>query len=410
MVLVTILLSLTASAKKSAIKVISGDLSVFNNPDITATVVFDYTDLILEGKPYMEQLQSRGSDFVRDWPSESTQSEGFFVSCWNRDNEDGMQVTTQKGNQYTMVFVVKEMHMGSGAASMLVGFGAGGATMSGMMYILKDNKNVPVLTVSINGQSGRSGMTEIARRMDLYGELAEDMVDEMKDTKPSKVPASTKPVTIPSMKLNDTTVTVESAAKKTVQPAKVEQDVVKTTKAAVVSSDDRVNLLKRAKGKIIVGKRHQYAGNFAFVSLQQAVGVYLDFSKARILGHSEEDFIQYMQTSADDRDLDPNYAETWENKIKPDLIATFCGIVNDELSDDYSTRFVDGINYPYVLKLEVSDLDEDGNNIINFLFVNMETGEVEAQIKCESDGGRVGRYTGLLEQGFEVLVRTLWMN
>ena len=285
-----VLLSLTASAKKSAIKVVSGDLSVFNNPDITTTVVFDYTDLILEGKPYMEQLESRGSDFVRDWPSESAQSENFFVSCWNRDNEDGMQVTTQKGNQYTMVFVVKEMHMGSGAASMLVGFGAGGATMSGMMYILKDNKNVPILTVSINGQSGRSGMTEIVRRMDLYGELAEDMVDEMKDTKPSKVPASAKPVTIPSMKLNDTTVTDESTERKTVQSAKVEKDVVQT-KAAVVSSDDRVNLLKKAKGTIIVGKRHQYAGNFAFVALQQEVGVYLDFSRARITIQTKQQFL-----------------------------------------------------------------------------------------------------------------------
>lgn len=98
---------------------VSGDLSVFNNPDITATVVFDYIDLILEGKPYVKQLQSHGSDFVRDWHSESAQGESSLVSCWNRDNEDGMQVTTQKGNQYTMVFVVKEMHMGSGAASML---------------------------------------------------------------------------------------------------------------------------------------------------------------------------------------------------------------------------------------------------------------------------------------------------
>ena len=93
--------------------------------------------------------------------------------------------------------------------------------------------------------------------------------------------------------------------------------------------------------------------------------------------------------------------ETLRNVKKVFLEAKTAPGANDELSDDYSTRFVNGINYPYVLKLEVADLDEDGNNIINFLFVNMETGEVEAQIKCESEGGRVGRYSGLLEQGFE---------
>lgn len=183
---------------RDAIKVVNGDLSVFNNPSIVATVKFDYTDLQIEGKPYMEHLKSRGSDFVRDWPSESQTSENYFVKCWNHDNEDGMQLTTATGKEYTMVFVVTEMDMGSGAASMLVGFGAGGAKMSGMMYILKGNSDVPVLTVSIDGQSGRSGMTEIARRVDLYGELAEDMVETLQKTKQSKVPASTEAVVIPS--------------------------------------------------------------------------------------------------------------------------------------------------------------------------------------------------------------------
>lgn len=37
---------------KGSIKVECGDLSVINNPDITATVVFDYTNLVIEGKPY----------------------------------------------------------------------------------------------------------------------------------------------------------------------------------------------------------------------------------------------------------------------------------------------------------------------------------------------------------------------
>ena len=160
-------------------------------------------------------------------------------------------------------------------------------------------------------------------------------------------------------------------------------------------------MLKQAKGKIITSTRRPYLGDFTPLASEEQIGVYLDFSKARIMDYPEEDFIQYMQTAADGKDLDPNFPDTWENSIKPHLISTFCEVVNEELEDDFTVQFVPGVDFNYVLKLEVIDLDDDGNNIINFLFVNMKTGEVDAQIKCESDGGRVGRYTGLLEQGFE---------
>ena len=145
----------------------------------------------------MEHLRSRGNDFVRDWPQESTTSENYFIKCWNHDNEDGMQVTSSPNQDYIMVFDVSDMDMGSGAASMFVGFGAGGATMSAKMYIFKKGNNIPVLVVNINGQSGRSGMTEIVRRVDLYGELAEDLVETLQKTKQSKLPASTKEIIIP---------------------------------------------------------------------------------------------------------------------------------------------------------------------------------------------------------------------
>ena len=47
-VIITLFVSLPAFAK-SGIKVLNGDLSVIKNSNITATVVFDYTDLMLEG-------------------------------------------------------------------------------------------------------------------------------------------------------------------------------------------------------------------------------------------------------------------------------------------------------------------------------------------------------------------------
>lgn len=183
------------------IKVVSGDLSVVKDPSICAKVIFDYTDLMLEGKPYMEQLKAKGDDFVRDWPTESMASEAYFLKCWNQDNDGGMEVSTAGDDKYIMYFHVKKMHMGSGAASMLVGFGAGGASMSGTMYIFKDKNAVPVLTVEIDNQTGRSGISELVRRTDLYGELAEDLVKRLKKTKQSKVGQSNVPVQVPNLDL-----------------------------------------------------------------------------------------------------------------------------------------------------------------------------------------------------------------
>lgn len=195
------MLSFSIAVFAGDITVVSGDLSILKNPAICAKVIFDYTDLMLEGKPYMEQLKSKGDDFVRDWPSESMASEAYFITCWNKDNEGGMEVSAAGGEEYIMYFHVKKMHMGSGAASMLVGFGAGGASMSGTMYIFKDLNSVPVLTVEIENQTGRSGMTELVRRTDLYGELAEDVVKRLKKTKQSKVGPSTTPVQVPNLQL-----------------------------------------------------------------------------------------------------------------------------------------------------------------------------------------------------------------
>lgn len=46
----TVLMSMPLLHAKSGIKVICGDLSVIKNSDVTATVIFDYTDLKIEGK------------------------------------------------------------------------------------------------------------------------------------------------------------------------------------------------------------------------------------------------------------------------------------------------------------------------------------------------------------------------
>jgi hypothetical protein len=407
------------SVAKNSITVDSGDLSVVKNSEITATVLFDYTDLRIEGKPYMEHLESKGKDYVRDWPTESLTSESYFMKCWNHDNEDGMQVTSTKGNDYTMVFVVSDMDMGSGAASAFIGFGAGGAKMSGKMYIIKGNSNIPVLTVTIDGQSGRT---------DLYGELAEDLVDAINKTKQSKLSKSTSAVTIPGLNLTSSNVTetttavavptvatTVSATTTTTTMASVQKnnDVkmasqvetsvqVSNPEKTVSAANDKLEILAHAKGKDIPRRRIPVIGNYDGVSKQRRIGVYVDFSDAEIMEKSEREFIKYMKMYADRVDLDPKFDITWETEIKPDFASTFCEKVNKKLKEEgLGIRFMPEIDYDYVLKFWVREMDDDGDNVINFLFVNMSTGEVEAQIKCESDGGRSGSFVGLMSQGIE---------
>ena len=79
---------IAVSSWSASIKVLSGNLSVFNDNNITATVIFDYSNLNIEGTPYKKWLKDKGSDYVRDWPEQSAASEEYFIRCWNKDNDD----------------------------------------------------------------------------------------------------------------------------------------------------------------------------------------------------------------------------------------------------------------------------------------------------------------------------------
>lgn len=195
---IAIFLAMPAFSRET-IEVECGDMSIVNNKDIVATLKFDYTNMIIEEKPYMEYLKAEGEKKVEEWPSQVASSEARFVKCWNKENKKGMQVTTEEGGEYTLVVVISDLNMGSTAASFWIGLGAGGAKMSGMMYILKGNSNVPVLTMSIDGQTGKSGVSDVSRQSNLYGALAEDLLDRLKEMKKSTVPASTEAVVIPCL-------------------------------------------------------------------------------------------------------------------------------------------------------------------------------------------------------------------
>ncbi len=390
------------------IKVLSGDLSVIKNSTITATVKFDYTDLMLEGKPYMEQLKSRGDDFVRDWPMETLTSETYFIKCWNKDNDEGLQVSASGTNEYLMLFLVKEMHMGSGAASMLVGFGAGGASMSGTMYIIKNGNDIPVLTVEIDNQTGRSGMTELVRRTDLYGELAEDLVKTLKKTKQSKVPASTQSINLPSSLTSITSTeanTQQPVNEEIVVPEKkVDANKIDIPekqvpiKVSILEDNDIPSTVINAESNLSLKKG--FGGSVASLKNEKRMSVFFDFSSALIDNKSEEDFIYHMTNVVREKERDSEFAARWRKEIKKEITTIFISEVNEALADeDCSLRLISKQGSPYTLKVIVNEIDDNGNNSCDYLVVNTKSGEVVAHFVMEADGGRVGKYVGLIKDG-----------
>lgn len=421
---VLIMACIATASRAGDINVISGDLSVIRNSSITATVRFDYGALYIEGLPYKEHLQRRGSDFVANWASESQMAEEYFIKCWNHDNDRGLQLAFASRSEYTMVIVVNNMDMGSGAASYFVGFGAGGAKMDGMMYLFKGTDYVPLLTVEIDGQTGRSGLTEMVRRNDLYGELAEDMVKAIEKTKASRVRPSTTAVTLPSVTLYG-----ESSAsapqvtepapvvKETLRPStptrtetpRVSASTTKETPARTTRTETtRTNAnsdipltVQRAESYLRLDRRGM-AGNFSVLKSESRMSVYLDFSDAIIDHRTEEEFIEYMIYGARERERDPQFAETWETSVKPSLLHKFIGEVNEQLDDErLSLVLVTRQGCPYTLKIKVLEVNDDGDNKCDYLVVETATGDVIAHIRYEADGGSFGRFVGLLEQGME---------
>ena len=415
------LLFVNISCFASKISVISGDLSIVKNSEIRAKVIFDYSELILEGKPYMEHLKSKGDDFVRDWPNESSASEAYFIKCWNKDNDEGMQISSTDNSEYIMYFHVKKMHMGSGAASMLVGFGAGGASMTATMYIFKSKNSVPLLTVEIDNQTGRSGMTEIIRRTDLYGELAEDLVDTLHKTKQSKVKESTKPVTVPNLVLtsNGENSAIES------KPTKVEnketlqtEKVTKTNEVKQISTNNSIkssqvntnsnayekvknipSTIINAKSNLILNKKGE-AGSVEEIINERRLSIYIDYSEALLNNKSLDDFIEFMETAVRDKERDPDFKNNWENNYKSKFTLAFIDEANEALADeDQVIRLTTKHDCKYALKVVVIEFDDDGNNTCDYLITNTENGNVIAHYRLEADGGKVGKYIGLLEQG-----------
>ena len=79
---------------------------------------------------------------------------------------------SETGGTYRMVIKPTELHFGSAALALTIGFGAGGMKMSGTLELYQGNKRV--LVIEVKDQTGKSAMTETQRYRSLMQELADD--------------------------------------------------------------------------------------------------------------------------------------------------------------------------------------------------------------------------------------------
>ena len=161
----------------SPVTVKSGDLSVLKTP-AKAKIVFNYSGTYVgeDGARTMtlnKYLNSRGKDFVKDWPSDHAKAEEYFAIRFSKKNKKGL-TAAEKGEkaQYTMTVNVKTLDMGN-AAGAFIGMSAkaGGVIMWGDITI-KNAKGKVVLTLDVDGVKGKASPSESMRLGLCYMDLA----------------------------------------------------------------------------------------------------------------------------------------------------------------------------------------------------------------------------------------------
>ena len=180
----TLLAALLLAAGKAAagsdpLQVVSGNLA-YLNLDATALVRFDYSQTMVEDKTLDQYLQSRGDDFVRDWPSDCKKAALYFINRVNSKNKKGGGIqTTDDGPAHLMLlFHVKTLDMGNGGSTFIpmAGAKAGGVIMNGTLEIINLSTNAVVCTVNIVNIKGQGHVSETVRLGLCYFEMATQLL------------------------------------------------------------------------------------------------------------------------------------------------------------------------------------------------------------------------------------------
>lgn len=162
----------------SPVSVTSGNIS-YLKLNATAVVEFDYSSAVVDGKTLDGYLQSRGEDFVRDWPNDETKAAEYFIVRINQKNKKGGMQATRPGHpaQYKILIKVTSLDMGNGGSTFIpmAGAKAGGVIMNGTVEIIDLSTGQTECTVRVDEIKGTGHVSETVRLGLCYFELANNL-------------------------------------------------------------------------------------------------------------------------------------------------------------------------------------------------------------------------------------------
>ncbi len=197
--------------------------------------------------------------------------------------------------------------------------------------------------------------------------------------------------------------------KGTKTPVEVESEVEEAPEVRPATKPARKSTAKTGSGKVPqtvlnavshLKLKNSVGGDAKCLRYEKALSVYIDFSNCDIINNNEADFTKYMETQADKKDRDGNFAHKWETSYKPSLTSIFISNMNKEMGK-LPLRGTLQQGNKYTLKVVLTKLDDNGNTWGDYLIVETATGKVVHHMQMRSKGGHFGEYIGLLKQGFE---------
>ena len=159
------------AAKEVSVK--SGTVSVLKNSS-KALWEIDYSNAKVGDKTLDEYLQSRGEDFVKDWPRDKEIAANYFRDRFNKKNK-GMKLTEEvSAASHKIVIRVNYLDMGNGASFLMpyASAKAGGCIMSGTIDIIDIKTNEVVCVLNVDKVKGNGTFSETIRLGLMYFELA----------------------------------------------------------------------------------------------------------------------------------------------------------------------------------------------------------------------------------------------
>ena len=144
-------------------------------------IVWDYSAATLEGKNVDAFLKEKGEDWVANYPQELAEAEAEFAKAVGKSKF--VNVTTEQDQaQYVITVKVKDFHYGSTGVSVMIGFGAGDAHLSGSVEFTKNGSTETISVLDVDGVPG-AGFGNERRRREAYKELGEWVVKLIKKAK-----------------------------------------------------------------------------------------------------------------------------------------------------------------------------------------------------------------------------------